>query len=82
MGNSMVKSSALHTRIFRNLCSEMDTSYQSLLFYTEVRWLTKGNALKRICDMKEEITTFLQNQKKEQWHSSLKIKSDMYPFYI
>ena len=30
-----VKSSALNTRIFRNLCSEMDSSYQNLLFYTE-----------------------------------------------
>ena len=61
---NFIKSSALNTRLFGNLCMEMDSCHQNLLFYTEVRWLSKGNMLRLICDMKDEITQFLRDQKK------------------
>ena len=51
-----IKSSALNTRLFRNLCIAMDASHQSLLFHTEVRWLSKGNVLLRICELWDEIS--------------------------
>ncbi|KAK9708560.1 protein of unknown function (DUF4371) [Popillia japonica] len=37
-----VKSSALNSRIFRKLCAALDSEYETLLFHTEVRWLSKA----------------------------------------
>ncbi|XP_067139325.1 protein FAM200C-like [Centruroides vittatus] len=34
---NVIKSSALNTRIFQKLCSEIDTDHENLLFHTEVR---------------------------------------------
>ena len=48
---NFVKGSALNTRIFRNLCKEMDAIHDSLLYYTEVRWLSRGNMMIRFHDL-------------------------------
>ena len=40
-----IKSSALNTRLFRLFCHEMDTDHLNLLFYTKVRWLSRGNVI-------------------------------------
>ena len=56
---NFVKCSALNTLLFRNLCLDMDAAHIDLLYHTEVRWLSKGNVLKRILDLKEEIKEFL-----------------------
>ena len=42
-----IKSNALNSRLFRNLCQDMDSEYQSLLLHTEVRWLSEGRFLRR-----------------------------------
>ena len=42
---NFIKSSALNTRVFRLLCQEIDSDHENLLFYTEVRWLSRGNSL-------------------------------------
>jgi hypothetical protein len=42
---SIVKYSNLNSRIFSELCSEMDASSTELLLHTEVKWLSKGNVL-------------------------------------
>ncbi|KAI6659873.1 SCAN domain-containing protein 3-like [Oopsacas minuta] len=55
---NFVKSSALNTRLFRNLCLDMDAAHMNLLYHTEVRWLSKGNVLKRVLALKEETTEF------------------------
>ena len=43
---NFVKSSALNTRLFGKLCTEMGATHDTLLFYTEVRWLSRGKVLK------------------------------------
>ena len=45
----------------------MDASHQSLLYHTEVRWLSKGNLLLRICELLDGISQFLYEQDKLQW---------------
>ena len=52
---NFVKGSALNTRLFRNLCKEMDAIHDSFLYYTQVRWLSTGNVMIRFHDLLGEI---------------------------
>ena len=55
-----IKSGASNTRLFRQICEGMDATHQCLLFHTQVRWLSKGNMLARVFELKEEVDTFLK----------------------
>ena len=50
-----VKASALNTRHFKQLCEDLGSEHTSLLYHTEVRWLSRGNATKRLLEMKNEM---------------------------
>jgi hypothetical protein len=39
---------SLNHRIFKTFCQEMGTEYEVLLYRTEVRWLSRGQVLKRL----------------------------------
>ena len=64
---NFVKGSALNTRIFRNLCKEIhvDAIHDSLLYYNQVRWLSRGNVMIRFHDLLGEIQSFLENRRKD-----------------
>ena len=55
---NFVKGSALQTRLFKQLCKEMGSEHESLLFYTQVRWLSKGNVLRRVFEMRRGYSCF------------------------
>ena len=42
---NFVKSSALHTRPLRKLCTNMESEHKNLLHYTQVRWLCKAGVM-------------------------------------
>ena len=52
---NFVKASALNTRIFKQLCEDLGSEHTSLLYHTEVRWLSRGNATKRLFEMKNKM---------------------------
>uniref|UniRef100_A0A8C6P9H3 DUF4371 domain-containing protein n=1 Tax=Nothobranchius furzeri TaxID=105023 RepID=A0A8C6P9H3_NOTFU len=54
-----IKSRSLNTRLFAALCNEMGSEHQSLLFHTEVRWLSRGNVLWRLFELRDEVRLFL-----------------------
>ena len=54
-----VKSSALNTRLFSKLCKDMDADHTAILYQTQVRWLSQGNMLSRIFELREEVKLFL-----------------------
>ena len=62
---NFVKGSALNTRLFKKLCQDMDAAHEALLFHTAVCWLSKGNVVQRVFELKEEIVFFLTTQKKQ-----------------
>ncbi|CAB4023565.1 SCAN domain-containing 3-like [Paramuricea clavata] len=69
-----IKSSALNTRLFRKFCRGMDADHINLLYYTEVRWLSCGNMMQRVYELRTEIRDFLQGQKKDDWANLLNDK--------
>jgi zinc finger BED domain-containing protein 5/7/8/9 len=57
---NFIKSKPLQSRLFSALCEEMESEHQSLIFHTEVRWLSKGKVLARVHELKEELKLFLR----------------------
>ena len=55
-----IKTSPSNDRLFRKLCQEKDEEFQRLLLHTEVRWLSKGNCLRRLHDLFDTVVKFLQ----------------------
>jgi hypothetical protein len=49
----------LNLRLFTVLFHEMESDQQSLLFYTEVRWLSRGKVFERLFKSKEEVAHLL-----------------------
>ena len=46
-----IKVHALNSRLFMQLCEEVDTEHTRLFLYTEVRWLSKGRSLARVFEL-------------------------------
>ena len=51
-----VKSRALQSRLFRQLCREMDAGHDTLLYHSEVRWLSRGKVLQRVFELRREVS--------------------------
>ena len=62
---NFVKKSALNTRLFSKLCKDMSADYITLLYHTDVRWLSKGNMLSRVFQLREELAEFFGRQRQE-----------------
>ncbi|XP_076054430.1 zinc finger BED domain-containing protein 5-like [Oratosquilla oratoria] len=61
---NFVKAGALNSRLFKLLCKDMESEHEALLFHTNVRWLSKGNMLGRLYELREEVEIFLDSQQK------------------
>ena len=62
---NFIKSSAVNSRLFSQLCKHVDSNHENLLFHTNVRWLSKGNMLARVYGLKDEVSIFLESQGKQ-----------------
>lgn len=54
-----IKSRPLKSRLFEILCEDMGSLHHSLLLHTEVRWLSRGNALSRLYELRLEVLALL-----------------------
>ena len=45
---NFIKSSALNSRLFSELCKENESDLETVLLHSHVRWLPKGKVLKRV----------------------------------
>ena len=57
---NFVKTSALNTRLFKRLCEDLTSDFNCLLYYTEVRWLSKGNTTRRLFELRDELLKFFK----------------------
>ena len=85
-----IKSSSLNTRLSSLLCQELGSDHKALLFHTEVRWLSRGNVIRRVESPKEKLSEFfklvyktrspefVQKLSDSQWLQKLAYLSDIF----
>ncbi|XP_023241711.1 zinc finger BED domain-containing protein 5-like [Centruroides sculpturatus] len=57
-----IKASAKTESLFKLFCEEQNEDHIRLLLHTEVRWLSKGNCLKRFIELFDSLEKFLINK--------------------
>ncbi|KAG0718983.1 General transcription factor II-I repeat domain-containing protein 2 [Chionoecetes opilio] len=80
-----ILSRSLNHRQFQTLIDEVNAHYGDLLYFCEVRWLSHGAMLSRVCDLQQEIATFLcqknlpgaDNFSNPQWLARLALLTDI-----
>ncbi|CAH2012366.1 unnamed protein product [Acanthoscelides obtectus] len=72
-----IRSNALNTRLFTQLCEENDEHFHQLLLHTEVRWLSKGLCLTRFFSLFETILEFMETKDKILKENLMKRKTDI-----
>ncbi|GFT84556.1 general transcription factor II-I repeat domain-containing protein 2A [Trichonephila clavipes] len=68
---NLISSQALNKRKFDALLDKVNSVYNGLIMYNNVRWLSRGNVLQRFVDFLEEIRLFLQNESKIEQYRQL-----------
>ena len=61
---NFIRSRRLTHRQFKSFLADMDSEYGELLYHTEIRWLSRGNVLKRFFALRNEIASFLEMKNK------------------
>jgi len=59
---SIIRVQALNHRLFQVFCEDIGASYIHLLYHTEVRWLSRGQILNRVLQLRHEIEAFLRKK--------------------
>lgn len=81
-----IKAHALNSRLFEQLCEEMNAEHRHLLLYTEIRWLSRGRSLARVFELREPLQRFLSEKKSplaahfsdEEWVAKLAYLCDIF----
>lgn len=50
-----IKTRPLYSSFFAVLCGEMGAEHSSLLFHTEVRWLSRGKIIQRLFELRRTV---------------------------
>ena len=57
-----IKASAVNSRLFEQLCVDHGSQFQHLLFYSNVRWLSRGKLLRRLIDLRTQVKVILNEK--------------------
>ena len=61
---NFIRSRALHHRQFQSFLQEVNASYGEIIYFTEIRWLSRGKVLKRFFELRNEIKKFMIEKEK------------------
>ncbi len=56
-----IRSRSLQHRQFRPFLEEIEATYGDVLYFTEVRWLSRGHVLKRFFEVRTEVKRFMND---------------------
>ncbi|GBO35358.1 Zinc finger BED domain-containing protein 5 [Araneus ventricosus] len=56
-----IKANSTNTRLFKSLCEDMGSLHTTLLLHTEARWLSLGNVLTRLFELRHEVLNFFED---------------------
>uniref|UniRef100_UPI00358ECE95 protein FAM200C-like n=1 Tax=Myxine glutinosa TaxID=7769 RepID=UPI00358ECE95 len=59
---NFIRTRALNHRLFQVFCEDIGAAYTHLLYYTEVRWLSRGQILNCVLQLRQEIEIFLREK--------------------
>ncbi|CAK1593792.1 unnamed protein product [Parnassius mnemosyne] len=62
---NFIKPRGLNHRQFKQFLDDIESEYGDLLYYTEVRWLSRGLTLERFLNLIEEIGIFLAEKQRD-----------------
>ncbi|XP_060876930.1 general transcription factor II-I repeat domain-containing protein 2A-like [Metopolophium dirhodum] len=84
---NFIRKNGLGHRQFQNFLDEIESEYGDVIYFTEVRWLSRGAALKRFFDLRIEIEIFMNEKNKivselsdESWIIELAFLTDITTF--
>lgn len=83
---NFIKSRPTNSRIFKVLCDDMMCPHFTLLFHTEVRWLSRGKVLTRLFELRHEVQVFFESipfklsskLQDDEWLQALAYLSDIF----
>ncbi len=52
---NFVKAEALNSRLFQNLCRDINSEHEALFVYSKVSWLSKGNVVNRVFELRGSL---------------------------
>jgi hypothetical protein len=53
-----IKTRPVKSRIFERLCEAMGAEHTTLLLHTEIRWLSRGKALRRLVELQDQLLLY------------------------
>ena len=56
---NFILAKGLNHRQFQEFLKELDAEYHDLLYFCEVRWLSRGAMLDRVYQLRKEIADFM-----------------------
>lgn len=81
---NFIRSRGLNHRQFQEFLKNMDSEYGDVIYFSEVRWLSRGNMLKRFYELRSEVKSFMEAKGKgvpelqdEEWLADLAFLVDL-----
>ena len=59
---NFIRARRLNHGQFQKFLDDLDTEHQDLAYFSEVRWLSKGNMLRQFYKLQKEVALFLKNK--------------------
>ena len=59
---NFIKASDVDSRLFEQLCVDLGSQFRHLIFYSNVRWLSRGKLLRCVIDLRTKVQVFLNEK--------------------